>query len=413
MKKRIALICMVFLCLAPKLMAQKIWTLKDCIAYGRKRSFKAEENTILNGVYGEDKKNIEALYLPQFNAVLNPYYSRNQGGELWYSSFGLESTTILSAGFRKKYELETANMIAVKSEYNIASAQNDIEIQILYAYTDALSKREQFLVGVRFYQKTLELRYKLSRKNLIINTDQTFFAAMLQQDQQEMESLSMQYKLSLLKICQLINLDNTSGFDIEEIPPFVPAYKELAEAFPKAVLADPGISGNELETAIAAKNIAIAKSFRAPVLSFQANSFYAYNNGITPFGIQCYLGLNLTVPVFNLKGQNANIERAVINFNYQKTQLANQKKTLLYAVDFIINELENKETAYQNALITLDKTTLLLNENTKNLEDGNSTCEAYLVLRNWNRQNALQAVVLKYEAITQAKLLDFYTGTTL
>ncbi len=413
MKKRIALICLALLCLVPKLMAQKIWTLKDCIAYGRKRSFKAEENSILNATYREDKKSIQALYLPQFNAVLNPSYSRNQAGYLWYSSFGLESNTIISAGFRKKYELEKANMIAVKSEYTIASAQNDIELQVLYAYTDALSKREQFLVGVRFYQKALELRYKLSLNDLITNKDHTFFEALLQQDRQEMESLSMQYEQALLKISQLINLDYTSDFDIEEIPPFIPAYKELAEAFPKAVLADPGISSNELETAISAKNIAIAKSFRAPVLSFQANSFYVFNNGITPAGIQYYLGLNLTVPVFNLKGHNANIERAVITFNYQKTQLENQKKTLMYAVDFIIRELENKETAYQNVLVSLDKTTLLLNEGTKNLEDGNSTCEAYLVLRNWNKQNALQAVALKYETITQAKLLDFYTGTTL
>ncbi|WDF58210.1 TolC family protein [Flavobacterium sp. KACC 22758] len=413
MKKRIALICLALLCLVPKLMAQKTWTLKDCIAYGRKRSFKAEENTILNAVYREDKKNIEGLYLPQFSAVLNPSYSRNQAGYSWFSSFGVEANTILYAGFRKKYELEKASMTAVKSEYNIASAQNDIELQVLYAYTDALSKREQFLVSVRFYHKALQLRYELSVKNLFKSTDKIFFEALLQQDRHEIESLNMQYELALLKICQIINLNTTSDFDIEEIPPFTPAYKELTEAFPKAVLADPGISSNQLETAVAAKNIAIAKSFRSPVLSFQASSFYAFNNGNNLSGIQYYLGLNFAVPVFNLKAQNADIERAVINFNYQKTQLENQKKTLLNTVDFIINELKNKEAVYQNVLLNLDKTTLLLNESTKNLEDGNSTCEAYLVVRNWNRNNALQAVIRKYETITQAKLLDFYTGTTL
>ncbi len=413
MKKRIALICLALLCLVPKLMAQKTWTLKDCIAYGRKRSFKAEENTILNAVYREDKKNIEGLYLPQFSAVLNPSYSRNQAGYSWFSGFGVETNTILYAGFRKKYELEKASMTALKSEYNIASAQNDIELQVLYAYTEALSKREQFLVSVRFYHKALQLRYELSVKNLFKSTDKIFFEALLQQDRHEIESLSMQYELALLKICQIINLNTTSDFDIEEIPPFTPAYKELTEAFPKAVLADPGISSNQLETAVAAKNIAIAKSFRSPVLSFQASSFYAFNNGNNLSGIQYYLGLNFAVPVFNLKAQNADIERAVINFNYQKTQLENQKKTLLNTVDFIINELKNKEAVYQNVLLNLDKTTLLLNESTKNLEDGNSTCEAYLVVRNWNRNNALQAVIRKYETITQAKLLDFYTGTTL
>lgn len=413
MKKQIALICLALLCLVPKLMAQKTWTLKECIAYGRKRSFKAEENTILNATYLEDKKNIEALYLPQFNAVLNPYYTKIPGTNLTQSGFGLEVNTIIYSGSRKKHELEKANMIVVQSEYNIAIVQNDIELQVLYAYTDALSKKEQFLVGVRFYQKALELSYALSDINSFTNRNKTFFEAMLQQDWHEIESLSLQYELALLKIRQLINMDNSPDFDIEEIPPFTPINTTLTDAFSKAILADPEISSNQLEVAVAAKNIAIAKSFLSPVISFQASTFYTFNSNSSLSGIQNYLGLRVAIPILNIKGQNANIERAVINFNYRKTQLENKKKTLFNTTDFIINELKNKEIAYQNMLCTLDKTTLLLNESTKDLETGNTTYEAYLIVRNWNRQNALQAVVLKYETITQAKLLDFYTGTSL
>lgn len=413
MKKQIALICLALLCLVPKLMAQKTWTLKECIAYGRKRSFKAEENTILNATYLEDKKNVEALYLPQFNAVLNPSYTKIPGSNLWQSSFGLEANTIIYAGSRKKQELEKANMIAVQSEYNITVAKNDIELQVLYAYTDALTKKEQFLVAVRFYQKALELRYELSDKNSFTNTNETFFDAMLQQDWHEIESLSLQYELALLKIRQLITMDDSTDFDIEEIPLFTPDNTSLSDAFPKAILADPEISSNQLEVAIASKNIAIAKSFLSPVISFQGSFFYTFNNNNNLSGIQNYSGLRVAIPILNIKGQNANIERAVINLNYRKTQLENQKKTLFNTLDFIINELKNKEIVYQNILSTLDKTTLLLNESTKDLEAGNTTYEAYLIIRNWNRQNALQAVVLKYETITQAKLFDFYTGQTL
>jgi outer membrane protein TolC len=413
MKKQIALICLALLCLVPKLMAQKTWTLKECISYGRKRSFKAEENTILNAAYLEDKKNIEALYLPQFNAVVNPSYTKIPGTYLHQYSFGLEANTIIYSGFRKKHELEKANMIAVKREYNIALAQNDIELQVLYAYTEAISKREQFLACVRFYHKALQLQYELSDKKSIIYTDKTFFEAMLQQDRQEIESLSLQYELALLKIRQIINLDNSADFDIEDISAFIPAYRTITDAFPKAILADPEISSNQLEVVIAEKNIAIAKSFLSPVISFQGSSFYAFSSNNSLSGIQNYVGLRVAVHIVNIKGQNANIKRAFINFNYQKTQLENQKKTLFNTMVFIINELKNKETIYHNMLSTLDKTTLLLNESTRNLQAGNSTYEAYLLVRNWNRQNALQAVVLKYDTITQAKLLDFYTGTSL
>lgn len=413
MKKQIALICLALLCLVSKLAAQKAWTLKECIAYGRKRSFKAEENTILNATYTSDKKNIEALYLPQFSAVLNPSYTKTPVNYLLQSGLGLEVNAILYSGLRKKHELQKADMIVAQSEYNIATAQNDIELQVLYAYTDALSKKEQFLVGVGFYQNTIKLRHQLSEKKALPAAAKTFFDTLLEQDRHEVESLNLQYELALLKIKQLINLDNSSFFTIEEIPPFTPAFTELKEAFPKAILADPAISSNQIQVSIATKNIAIAKSFLSPAISFQGSSFYAFNEPNNLSGVQHYLGLRVAIPILNLKGQNANIERAIIDFNYQKTQLENQKKTLFNTMVFILKELKNKEIVYQNMLIALDKTTLLLNENTKDLEAGNSTYEAYLISRNWNRQNALQAVVLKYETITQAKLLDFYTGTTL
>ncbi|KQO22887.1 hypothetical protein ASF10_11065 [Flavobacterium sp. Leaf82] len=392
-------------------MAQKTWTLKECIAYGRKRSFKAEENTILNAAYIEDKKSIEALYLPQFNAVLNPSYIKNSPDYVWQYGVGLEANAIIYSGSRKKQELEKANMIVLQSEYNIASAQNDIELQVLYAYTDALIKREQFLASVRFYQNALQLRSDLSNNKVDLTEYKTFFETLLQQDWQEINALSLQYQQALLKIRQLINLENAPDFDIEEIPAFIPDYTTVTEAFPKAILADPAISSNEFDVAIATKNITIAKSFLSPTISIQGSSFYSLSNNNT--GFQNYLGLRVAIPVGNLKGPNANIKRAEIYFKYHETRLKNQKKTLLNTMIFIINELQNKEIMYDNMLHTLNQTTLLLSESTKNLETGKATYESYLMIRNWNKQNALQTVVLKYETIAQAKLLDFYTGTTL
>jgi outer membrane protein len=411
MKKHLILICLALLCLVPKVMAQKTWTLKECIAYGRKRSFKAEENTILNAAYIEDKKIIEALYLPQFNAVLNPSYIKNSPDYVWQYGVGLEANAIIYSGSRKKQELEKANMIVLQSEYNIASAQNDIELQVLYAYTDALIKKEQFLASVRFYQNALQLRSELSNNKADRTECKTFFETLLQQDWQEINALSLQYQQALLKIRQLINLEHAPDFDIEEIPAFIPDYTTVTEAFPKAILADPAISSNELDVAIATKNITIAKSFLSPTISIQGSSFYSLSNSNA--GFQNYLGLRVAIPVGNLKGQNANIKRAEIYFKYHETRLENQKKTLLNTMIFIIYELQNKEIMYDNMLQTLNQTTLLLSESTKNLETGKATYESYLMIRNWNKENALQTVVLKYETIAQAKLLDFYTGTTL
>lgn len=412
MKKHLILICLALLCLVPKLMAQKTWTLKECIAYGRKRSFKAEETSILNAAYIEDKKSIEAAYLPQFNGVVIPSYTNNPYNYFWQYGAGFEANAIIYSGSRKKEELEKANLIVLQSQYTIASAQNDIELQVLYAYTEALIKKEQFLEGIKFYQDAIKLRSKLSDTKTHITEYKTFFETLLQQDWQEIHALSLQYQQALLKIRQLINLEYTPDFDIEEIPSFIPDYTTVKEAFPKAIMADPAISSNELDVAVASKNIAIAKSFLDPTISIQGSCFYNQNNNNTS-GFQNYLSLRITIPVWNIKGQNANIERSLIHFKYQNTRLENQKKTLHNTIVLIINELQNKEIMYENMVRTLEQSSLLLNETTKNLETSKTTYELYLIIRNWNKQNALQAVVLKYETITQAKLLDFYTGTAL
>lgn len=409
MKKHIALLCLCMLCLCSKVMAQKIWTLKECIAYGRENSFGAIENTILNAAYKEDRKGIAASYLPQYNFVANGSYTANSTSYLWAPNAGLEINAIVYSGSRRKQELQKADLVIAQSEYTIAMAQNNVEMQVLYAYAEALTKKELYKVCEDFYKKALQLHFELSTAKILTETDDCFFNALLQQDSQEIQQLQQQYAIALLKIRQTINLYDVPDFEIEEMPLFEPTYITLAEAFPKAILADPGISINQLDIDIAEKNSAIAKSFLLPTISLQYTPFYELNKP----GLQHYAGLRISVPIFNRNAQKAAIGRAAINRDYQEKQLENQKETLFNAVVLILNELENKQALYKSSSQTLSMTTLLLNDSQERLKHQTTNCEAYLAIRNWSKQNAMQTVMLKYEAITQAKLLDFYTGITL
>ena len=408
MKKHIALLCLGLLCMNLKAIAQKTWTLKECFAYGRTNSFGAIENTILNAAYKEDRKSIIASYQPQYSFVFNGSYTANNTSYLWVPNVGLEITAIVYSGSRKKQELQRADLVIAQSEYTIAMAQNNVEIQVLYAYTEALAKKEQYKACEDFYKKAIQLHHDLSVTKTLTTADEYFFIALLQQDRQEIQSLQQQYAIALLKIRQIINLYDTD-FEIEEIPTFEPNYTTLAEAFPKALLADPGISINQLDIDIAEKNSAIAKSFLLPSISFQYMPYYELN---VP-RLQQYAGLRISLPLFNRNVQKAAIEKASINRNYQEKQLENQKETLFNAVVLIMSELKNKQTLYEISHQTLDKTTLLLKEKEEGLKNKKTHSEDYLILRNWNKQNALESISLKYQAITQAKLLDFYTGMAL
>ena len=408
MKKHI-LFYMGMLYLCQTVTAQNIWTLKECIAYGRANSFEASEIKILNASYKEDKKNIRASYLPQYNFVANGAFTANNNSFVWSPNTGLEIYTIVSSGFRKKHELKKADLIIAQSEYGIAMAENNVEMQVLYAYTEALTKKGQYQICVDFYKKTKQLYEEFSASKLLSLTDEYFFNVLLQQDSQEIESLQQQYAIALLKIRQTINLYDDSDFEIAEIPSFKASHTDLNEAYPLAILADPGISSNQIDIDIARENSAIAKTLLFPSISLRYTPYYELNKP----GLQHYAGLQISLPIFNRTLQKVAIEKAAIQGLFQEKQLDNQKELLWNAVVLIISELKNRQDLYEISRLTLEKSSRLLKDSEEKLKNKSTYPEAYLVLRNWNKQCALDTVVLKYQAITQAKLLDFYTGTTL
>ncbi|WP_447637321.1 TolC family protein [Flavobacterium microcysteis] len=408
MKKHILFyLGMLYLC--QTVAAQNIWTLKECIAYGRANSFEASEIKILNASYKEDKKSIRASYLPQYNLVANGAFTANNNSFVWSPNAGLEINTIVSSGFRKKHELKKADLIIAQSEYGIAMAENTVEMQVLYAYTEALTKKSQYQICVDFYEKTKELYEEFSASKLLSQTDEYFFNVLLQQDYQEIESLQQQYAIALLKIRQTINLYDDSDFEIAEIPSFKASHTDLNEAYPLAILADPGISSNQIDIDIARENSAIARTLVLPSISLRYAPYYELNKP----GLQHYAGLQISLPIFNRTIQKVAIEKAAIQGLFQEKQLENQKELLWNAVVLIISELKNRQALYEISRLTLEKSSRLLKDSEEKLKNKNTYAEAYLVVRNWNKQCALDTVVLKYQAITQAKLLDFYTGTTL
>lgn len=409
MKKHIILFYLGLLYLSQTVTAQNVWTLKGCIAYGRENSFEASEIRILNASYKEDKKSIRASYLPQYNLVANGAFTANNNSFVWSPNAGFETNTIIYSGSRKKHELQRADLIINQSEYDIAMAENNVEMQVLFAYTEALTKRGQYQICVDFYKKTKELYDEFSASKLLSKTDEYFFDVLLQQDCQEIESLQQQYAIALLKIRQTINLYDDSDFEIAEIPSFKASHTNLNEAYPLAILADPGISSNQIDIDIARENSAIAKTLLFPSISLRYAPYYELNKP----GLQHYAGLQISLPLFNRAVQKAAIEKAAIQGLFQEKQLDNQKELLWNAVVLIISEMKNRQALYEISRLTLEKSSRLLKESEEKLKNKSTNPEAYLIVRNWNKQCAFDSVILKYQAITQAKFFDFYTGTTL
>ncbi|WP_306350798.1 TolC family protein [Flavobacterium sp. '19STA2R22 D10 B1'] len=416
MKTRVVLISIGFLCSIPNVISQNIWSLKECITYGRAHSFDAEEIAVLNTTYKEDKKAIHASYMPQYKATLNPSYTADYNYKsLLQTSLGLEINTIISAGSKKKYELQKADLIITQSEYAIATAQNNVEEQILYAYTNVLLAKEQYAILLDFYNRLLLLldTPTLNENDNVSLRDDVFFNALLEQDGQELLSLKQQYEIALVRLQQTMNLPFDPLFEVDEIPEFMVSYPTLEDAFPKATIADPSISSRLFDQMIAQKDIAIAKSNLYPAIDFQYTPYHTWNSLPNQPDIQHYFGIRIAIPILNLKSQKANIQRATINLHLQETILDNQKEKLYNTVNLILQNLKNRQALFIQSAQSYNKTEELFSDTEERFLLQAVSYEDYMATRSWDKENALKLIALKYEVITLAKLLDFYTGVTL
>ena len=239
-------------------------------------------------------------------------------------------------------------------------------------------------------------------------------------------------QLALLNLSQLLELETPDGFTIEA-PSNLPQLGEAAvpevEATPSwaklegALLTRPEIQAEQLRLKATENSIAIAKSGLYPSLSFSAglgtNYYTTSGYKADPFGKQLknnfsqYLGLNLSIPIFNRFQTRNSIRSAKLDRVNQQLQLDQTHKQLYKEV----------QQAYYNTVAAQAKLTSSgearrASEDAFRLmqakyEQGKATSTEF----NEARANMLKAesdlTQARYEFLYQRALLQFYYGEPL
>jgi outer membrane protein len=235
-------------------------------------------------------------------------------------------------------------------------------------------------------------------------------------------------RMALLSLSQLLELPSPEGFTIVAPSDAEAETTSLPVTNPDAIYAEavglrPEVQAEQLRLAGTEQNIAIARSSLYPSLSFSAGlgSNYYKTSGFPAdaFGKQLknnfsqYLGVNLSVPIFNRFSVRNNIRSAKIDRENQQLALDNTKKqlykeiqTAYYNTVTAQQKLKSSEEARRNS-----ETAFRLTK--AKYEVGKATSTEFNEARNNYLRSESDLTQARYEYLYQTALIQFYRGKSL
>ena len=237
-------------------------------------------------------------------------------------------------------------------------------------------------------------------------------------------------RVAILALTQLLELPSPDGFmivkpNLDDIAGLVGLDKLVTpdQIYAEALGIKPEILSQQLRLKGTEHSIKIAEAGNYPTLSLSGGlgTNYYTTSGFKSdaFGTQLknnfsqYIGLNLSVPIFNRFQTRNQIRNARIEQENQQLQLDNTKKSLYKEIQQVYYNALNaqaKEKASQQAVSTANDA---FNLTQAKYENGKATITEFNEAKNNYLKSESDLVQARYENIYQRALIAFYRGKDL
>lgn len=441
MKKNIFLYLIILACASAQ--AQERWSLRRCIDHAiehnisiRQTANAAEQSAVeVNTAKWARLPNLNAGAGQSWNwgrtqtAIKNEdtgdystvYVNTSSHG----TSFSLNTSIPLFTGLEipHRYALAKLNLKAAIAD--LEKAKEDISINIASAYLQVLFNEELHQVALGQARLSREQQARISRLAELGKASPAEVAeakARVAQDEMNVVQTDNSYKLALLDLSQLIELETPEGFCLEspatdlELLPLTPP----DEIFQTAMGNKASIRAAQFRLEGSKHNVRIAQSDFYPQLSLNGSLGTNYYSTINrTFRQQIddnfnkYVGLSLNVPIFNRLSTRNRVRTARLQRENYALQLDNAKKTLYKEIQqawYNAAAAESKYTSSHTATVASEASFMLMSEK---YENGKANAVEY----NEAKQNLLKAqsdeLQAKYDYLFRTKILDFYKGVPI
>lgn len=337
--------------------AQQQYTLPECIdiALENNRNIKQQE---LNRRQREIAySQARADLLPNLNASVGQsfVFGRSIGLDNTYqntnssqTSFGIGADITLFDGLRMKHNIDARRADMQASEADLDKMRDDIIMSVSTAFLQVLLNRELLQIAENQLETTradLVRRTELVKSGRMAQGELYEQEAQLAREELNRVQAASNYRLALLDLAQIMELEQFDDFDVTA-PPAGTLIREstlLASdaVYESALVNRPIIRSMQYRIESSEKELLMTRSQLYPSLSFGANMGTGYykmsGRDNDPFGTQLRnnisnsLGFNLRIPIFNRFQVKNNIhiaELAIANTRLEmdKTKLELRKQ---------------------------------------------------------------------------------------
>ena len=435
MKKSFFLVILVSLVKLDVSAQPKQWSLRECCDYAVEHNItiKQQENQCRQQEI--QLSNAKNQRLPDLNGSASQNFSFGRGltAQNTYTntntsstSFSLGTSVPLFTGFQIPNNIKLNQLNLDAATQDLEKAKNDIRMQVAQAYVQILYNME--IADVAHRQISIDSA-QVARLQALLDIGRASEAELAQQkatfaqSQLTATQADNNLQLAILAMTQLLELESPEGFSV--VRPQIASVGDNVIATPDDIYAaamstKPEILAQQLRLRATENSIKIAQAGYYPTLSFSAGlgSNYYKTSGFKAdgFGKQLennfsqYLGLNLSIPIFNRFQTRNSVRSAKIDRENQTLQFDNTKKSLYKEIQQVYYNTvaASKKLCSSEEARKSSETAFQLTQ--AKYEQGKATITEFNEAKNNFLKTESDFTQARYEYVYQQALIRFYQG---
>lgn len=452
---------------------EKKWTLAECVEFAHKYNLRVKQADLDVKLANNNRQGAMANLLPDlrlnsgyfFNFGLNidPVTNLPTRDDRQTSSLSLQSNIVLFDGFQNYNRVARGRIEQVSATYQLEAIKNDIGVNVANQYLQVLLNKELLEVAnnqVRTSETQVKRATQLVEKGMAPLNEKLQADAQLARDEQNQVTAQNNLDISLLMLAQLMQLRETSNFDVAdiqaelEISPYL-TYTPL-QIFERAQENQPMIKAAENNVILADKDIDISRGQFMPTLALSGQIATNYSNqipqvtgtetttipigfwdnngtpepvftqqtvpireGTKPFADQYwdnvfqFVGINLSIPIFTRLQNRNNYRSAVLQYEQARLNLESNRNELLQTIQRAHADALASFKFYMAAEKGVSSSKENLEYAQKRFEVGALNFFDLELARNTFFQARSEQLRAKYDYLFKIKVLEFYMTNQL
>ncbi len=470
-RKRITLLLFAFL-LTQSMIAQKKWTLEECIAYALQHNIEIKQQQLNLKIQESNVTQSKATLFPTLSANGSDVVNWGKTVDRYTNEFAdsktnsvnlyLQGNVVLFNGFQMLNSVKR-NISSLKAQQYQLELAKDLKalsvttafLQIVYDKENLVNKENQ----VDLSQKQTARTEKLVSAGSQAKGDLYNINAQLASDQAQLIKAENQLNLSLLKLKQLMDLPGDTSLDIAV--PIIELTADFGDlpnpyaVYEHAIENRPEIKGAEMQVETSKKSLSISKGGISPTLSFSASlgsgfsganqildgqpvftgfkptgdvtsggdkvlsPNFSYNYKTKVWSDQIVdnrnysIGFNLRIPIFTGLQTYTNISQSKIAVQQAELKLEQSKRDMRQTIEQAYADARSSFKQYESAKIQVESLQEAFTYSEEKFNAGMIDAFEYNSAKIKLDLAMSQLLTAKFDYVFRVKVLDFYYGKPL